>query len=113
MAAQDIELVEEAEGRYVWISDRRRSDAWHCLVLAPPGGHRGESIAFYNLDIKVVCLPISRQFRRAPRDQCELTTLLKLDLVINCGFFSAGAPLFWTSAIQGGGQFESESQPAA
>ena len=65
------------------------------MALPCAGGHRGESIAFYNLDFKVVCRPISRQFRRAPRDRCELTTFLKLDLVVNRGFFSAGARWYY------------------
>ena len=60
--------------------------------MALPCAGGGESIAFYNLDFKVVCQPISGQFRRAPKDRCELTTFLKLDLVVNRGFFSARAP---------------------
>ena len=53
---------------------------------------------FYNVGIQVVRRPTSSQFRRAPRDRCELTTLLKLRLdpvfrvTGNRDLFSAGAP---------------------
>ena len=57
-----LNRLRRRRGRYVWISDRRRSDAWHCLVLADT---EARALPFIILILKLCAGPYPANF--APR----------------------------------------------